>query len=89
MGKISSYDKGEFIYREGTLPVRAGLILEGSVHIIKEDFWGNRSILSEVGKAGMFGKHIAALAARALASVWRRQRIASASFWIFKKCWLW
>lgn len=65
-GKISSYDKGEFIYREGTLPVRAGLILEGSVHIIKEDFWGNRSILSEVGKAGMFGETYSCLGGESL-----------------------
>ena len=39
-----------------------GLVLNGSVHIIKEDFWGNRDILAEVGVGGLFAENYAFLA---------------------------
>ena len=51
-----TYKRGELIYREGKYPVRTGLLLSGSAYIIKEDFWGNRSMIAEIGTADMFGE---------------------------------
>ena len=47
--RVKTYKKDQPVYRAGDCGVAAGLVLAGSVHIIKEDFWGNRSILSGVG----------------------------------------
>ena len=43
------FQKGDLLLRRGEVTGRLGLVLEGTVHIIREDFWGNRSI---VGLAG-------------------------------------
>ncbi len=53
------YAKGEFILRAGE-PARAiGLVLSGTVHIIKEDFLGNRNIISEAAPGGIFAESYA------------------------------
>jgi len=59
---IKEYKRGEFIYSVGECATNMGLVLTGSVHIIKEDFWGNRDILAEVGVGGLFAENYAFLA---------------------------
>lgn len=54
-----TYKKGEFIYRVGDIINSIGLIIEGSIHIEKEDFWGNESILIEVSSGEIFGESYA------------------------------
>ena len=54
--KISSYKKGEYIFRQGDILNNLFIVLEGSVHIQSDDYWGNRSILNEVNKGGIFGE---------------------------------
>ncbi|WP_298031209.1 Crp/Fnr family transcriptional regulator [uncultured Dysosmobacter sp.] len=43
--------KGELLLRRGERTDRLGLVLSGTVHIVREDFWGNRGIvgLAEAG----------------------------------------
>ena len=43
------FDKQAMLLRAGDAPVM-GVVLAGSVHILQEDFWGNRSLL-EIGRA--------------------------------------
>ena len=50
-----SYEKGEFVLRSGEHIQSMGLVLCGSVHVIEEDFWGNRTILSEAAAGQLFG----------------------------------
>ena len=38
---------------------RLGLVLEGHVHIIREDFWGNRSIVGLAGPGEVFAESYA------------------------------
>ncbi|MCQ4794793.1 Crp/Fnr family transcriptional regulator [Anaerofustis stercorihominis] len=49
--QIKEYKKGDFILRAGDRVNNIGIVLRGCVNIIKEDFWGNRTIIgqSEVG----------------------------------------
>jgi CRP-like cAMP-binding protein len=56
------YKRGEFIYHAGERTINIGLVLTGTVHIIKEDFWGNRDILAEVGAGGLFAENYVFLA---------------------------
>lgn len=53
---VQKFGKEQFIYREGQKNVKAAIVLEGRVHIMKEDFWGNRSILAEAGPGEMFAE---------------------------------
>ena len=54
--QVKSFKKDEFVYHEGERNVKAAIVMEGSLHIIKEDFWGNRSIPAEIGKGDMFAE---------------------------------
>lgn len=51
-GRRVSFEKGELLLRRGEVTRRLGLVLSGTVHIIREDFWGNRGIvgLAEPGE---------------------------------------
>lgn len=52
----SAFKKGEFIYKCGDKNVSMGVVLSGSILIFKEDFWGNRSIISEVSQGQLFAQ---------------------------------
>lgn len=56
-----SYPKGSYIFRQGTCISSAALLLEGSIHIQKEDYWGNLSILNEISEGELFGEVYACL----------------------------
>ena len=53
------YAKNEFILRAGECTRSFGLVLEGAVHIIKEDFLGNRNIISEARAGDIFAESYA------------------------------
>mgnify|MGYP003207667347 CR=1 FL=1 len=44
------YAKGEFLFRRGDHTDCLGVILDGEVRLIREDWWGNRTILAQLGK---------------------------------------
>ena len=56
-----SYRKGEYIFRRGEHIVSVAMVLEGCIHIQKEDYWGNLSILSEIPEGEIFGEVYACL----------------------------
>ncbi len=54
-----SVKKGEAIFREGDKAVSVGIVLNGSLRMEKEDYYGNRSILTMMGPAELFGESYA------------------------------
>lgn len=54
-----SAEKNQYIFREGDPANSIGIVLEGSVRIEREDYYGNRSILARIGPAGLFGESFA------------------------------
>lgn len=54
--KLCTYKKGEYIFRQGEHLGDITVLVEGSLHIQKDDYWGNRSILTTVGVGEMFGE---------------------------------
>lgn len=54
------YKKGEYILREGEHISDIFILVEGKIHIQKDDYWGNRSILSVISVGEMFGEGYAA-----------------------------
>jgi CRP-like cAMP-binding protein len=55
------YQKGQTILNAGDYTDRLGLVLAGSVTIESNDAWGNRTILSHVGKGQFFAESYALL----------------------------
>jgi len=53
------YNKNSFIYNEGDSAENIGIVLAGAVHILREDFWGKRNILTRVEAGGLFGEAFA------------------------------
>lgn len=54
--RVKIYEKNSYIFSEGGKVSEIGIIISGRVHIIKDDYWGNRSILSELNEGEMFGE---------------------------------
>ena len=52
------FDKQAMLLRAGDAPVM-GVVLAGSVHILQEDFWGNRSLLGRAGPGDLFAEAFA------------------------------
>lgn len=63
------YDKGSFLVHTGNQIPAAGWLLEGEVHILREDFWGNRTLVARISKGAMFGETYALLQTPAEVSV--------------------
>lgn len=51
-----TFSKDEMIYSYGEHITCLGIVLEGSVHIVKEDFWGNANLMSECMPGDVFGE---------------------------------
>ena len=56
-----NYQKGERIFNAGDITDSLGLILTGSVNLVKEDYWGNRLIFSSMEQGQLFGESYACL----------------------------
>jgi len=51
-----AYEKGGYILLAGTSVVDIGIVLSGRALALKEDFWGNRTILFEIEPSGLFAE---------------------------------
>lgn len=58
--KSGIYKKGEYVFRQGEYLNNITVLVEGNLHIQKDDYWGNRSIIDEIRIGEMFGEAYAA-----------------------------
>ena len=56
---LGSFRKGETIAMEGTYIRHVGVVLSGSVDMVKEDIWGNKTLLIRSKKDDVFGESFA------------------------------
>ena len=56
---VRGYEKGEVIAFEAETIRHVGVVLEGKVDMVKEDLWGNRTMLVRTQKDGVFGETFA------------------------------
>ena len=54
--RLKSYKKGEYVLRQGEHLNDIVVLVEGNLHIQKDDYWGNRSILGQISVGEMFGE---------------------------------
>ncbi|MBR4961307.1 MAG: Crp/Fnr family transcriptional regulator, partial [Clostridia bacterium] len=57
--RVESFDKKYTIIAEGNPAKYVGIVLTGSIQIVRIDYYGNRSILSELGSGQVFGEAFA------------------------------
>jgi CRP-like cAMP-binding protein len=53
------FEKNGFVFAAGEKADLIGIVLSGAVHILREDFWGNREILTRVEPSGLFAEAFA------------------------------
>jgi cAMP-binding proteins - catabolite gene activator and regulatory subunit of cAMP-dependent protein kinases len=65
-GDLKKYRKDEYILRLGDSLEAIGLLISGSVSVIKEDYWGNRNIMAKMEPGDIFGESYACVSGAAL-----------------------
>ncbi|WP_352400836.1 cyclic nucleotide-binding domain-containing protein [Anaerotignum sp.] len=56
---LRSYKKGEFIFLAGESIKSVGVIISGSVNMIKEDIWGTQTLIVSMKTGEVFGETFA------------------------------
>ena len=54
--RLLTYKKGEYVLRQGEYLSDILVLAEGRLHIQRDDYWGNRSILGHIGVGEIFGE---------------------------------
>lgn len=54
--KLCTYKKGEYVLRQGEHLDKILVLVGGKLHIQRDDYWGNRSIINMVSIGEMFGE---------------------------------
>jgi CRP-like cAMP-binding protein len=57
--RVVAVTKGEPIFLEGDSAGFVGIVLEGSIQVVRDDFYGNRSVLSHAEQGDIFGEAFA------------------------------
>lgn len=72
-----NYPKGTFLRHRGEELHSVGIVLAGRVHLLEEDFWGNRTILGDASPGQLFGESYACLPGETLSvDVWAAEDTA-------------
>lgn len=56
---VKNFSKNEIIYMAGDKINKIGIVVDGSVHIVKEDILGNRNIIAQINIGQIFGEAFA------------------------------
>lgn len=75
-GYTRKYDRGEYIFLDEESIDCIGIVLSGTVHMCKEDVWGNQALLCFMGPGELFGESFAL----------RKDQNSSVSFLAASKC---
>ncbi len=58
-GRLMEVPKGKYVFREGDPATHVGMVLTGSVQLVREDYYGNRSIVAHISAGQLFGESFA------------------------------
>ena len=58
---VRRYQKGDCVFHRGERITSVAMLLDGCIHIQKEDYWGNLSIQNEISEGEIFGEVYACL----------------------------
>ena len=68
------YPRGAYIFHTGEEVRALALLVRGTAHIQKEDFWGNRSLLASLAAGDIFAEAYAMARCAATWWLWRAAR---------------
>jgi CRP-like cAMP-binding protein len=54
--KVEKYSNKQTIFYEGDIVSKIGMVISGSLHIIQDDFLGNRNIIAQITSGNLFGE---------------------------------
>ncbi len=54
--RLHTYKKGEYVFRQGEHLNYITVPVDGELHIQRDDYWGNRTIINRVATGEMFGE---------------------------------
>lgn len=55
-----SYSKGQFIFKEGDIADKLGIVLKGKVQVVRTDYiYGTQSIVADIGESSIFAESFA------------------------------
>ena len=54
--RLHRYPKGAYVFRQGDRMEDIPILVQGCLHIQRDDYWGSRSILGRLGPGEMFGE---------------------------------
>ncbi len=57
--RVEQFDKKYTVFAEGSPAKYIGIVLSGEVHVVRDDYYGNRSLLNRVGSAELFAEAFA------------------------------
>lgn len=57
--KVMTVEKDCTIFADGTPAKQIGIILSGAVQMVQDDFYGNRTIVTQIEEHGLFGESFA------------------------------
>ncbi len=55
------FKKGEYIFQEGDFLDNVALLISGRIHILKNDYWGNQTLIAQINPFDIFGETFAYL----------------------------
>ena len=58
--RLHIYRKGEYILKQGEYLSDILILVDGNLHVQKNDYWGNCSILGQISSGEIFGEAYAA-----------------------------
>ena len=65
-GRTVKVEAGQPVFREGDPATHVGMVLSGAVRLVRDDYYGNRSIVAHIGPAELFGETYACAGVPAL-----------------------
>ena len=54
--RLREYKKGEYVFRQGEHSSYITVLVDGDLHIQRDDYWGNRAIVNCIAVGEMFGE---------------------------------
>ena len=64
--RVSAFERGEAVMNEGEPPKYVGIVLTGSIQIVRTDFFGNRSMIANLVPGELFGESFACAGVEAI-----------------------
>ena len=58
--RVRTYKKGEYVHRQGEHLNSITVLVDGELHIQRDDYWGNRTIVNRIAIGELFGEAYAA-----------------------------